>query len=64
MVHINGEEVAADNLTLKNYLESNGYSLDRIAVEINEAIVPKAKYQEIVLKTNDIVEIVNFVAGG
>lgn len=64
MVHINGEEVSVDNIMLKEYLEKNNYSTDRIAVEINEEIVPKAKYHEIVLKSNDIVEIVNFVAGG
>ena len=36
----------------------------RIAVELNEEILPKANYAATVLKDGDVVEIVNFVGGG
>lgn len=36
----------------------------RVAVELNEEIVPKAKYGETVLKDGDKVEVVRFVGGG
>lgn len=64
MVRVNGENVAADNLTLKEYLDNNGYRINRIAVEVNGDIVPKAQYSERVLMPGDTVEIVNFVGGG
>lgn len=64
MVHINGEDITADGMNLKDYLEQNGYNLQRIAVEINEQIVPKANYSETILKEGDKVEVVSFVGGG
>ena len=64
MVHINGEDITADGMYLKDYLEQNDYNLQRIAVEINEQIVPKANYSETILKEGDKVEVVSFVGGG
>ena len=37
---------------------------NRVAVEINHEIVPKARYAETVLKAGDEVEVINFVGGG
>ncbi|MBN7772854.1 sulfur carrier protein ThiS [Clostridium aminobutyricum] len=64
MVRINGEEVSADNRILQNYLEDAGYSLKKIAVEVNGWIIPKAQYSAKVLMPGDSVEIVHFVGGG
>ena len=33
-------------------------------MEVNEEIIPKAKYGEVTLKDGDVVEIVSFVGGG
>ena len=46
------------------YLEENNYPLERIAVEINEEIVPKSQYDTVVLNDGDTVEVVSFVGGG
>ncbi|MDO5403273.1 MAG: sulfur carrier protein ThiS [Eubacteriales bacterium] len=64
MVRINGEDIAADGMNLKEYLEQNGYNMQRIAVEINEQIVSKAVYADTVLEAEDKVEVVSFVGGG
>lgn len=64
MVHINGEDIAADGMNLKEYLEQNDYNMQRIAVEVNEQIVPKAVYADTVLNAEDRVEVVSFVGGG
>lgn len=64
MVKINGEMVQADGKNVLEMLADMGYSEKRVAVEINEQIVPKAKYSETVLKDGDSVEIVRFVGGG
>lgn len=64
MVKINGEMIKADGKNVSEVLESLGYSEKRVAVELNEEIVPKVKYSETVLKDGDSLEIVRFVGGG
>ncbi len=64
MIKINGEMVQADGKNVLEMLADMGYSEKRVAVEINEQIVPKAKYSETSLKDGDSVEIVRFVGGG
>jgi thiamine biosynthesis protein ThiS len=36
----------------------------RVAVELNEAVVKRAKYDDTAIATGDVIEIVNFVGGG
>ena len=64
MVVINGEKLDIDGMLLLTYLEGNNYPLGRIAVEINEEIVPKSQYDTVVLNDGDTVEVVSFVGGG
>lgn len=64
MVKINGEMIQADGKSVPEILADMGYSEKRVAVEINEQIVPKAKYNETFLKDGDSVEVVQFVGGG
>ena len=64
MVTINGKQTQADGKTLAAYLIEAGYDLKRIAVELNGDIVPKATYSQVILKKDDVVEIVSFVGGG
>ena len=52
-----GQPVAA-------YLAAAGYDAARVVVELNEVIVPKARYGETVLRDGDQVEIVCFMGGG
>ncbi|MBQ7256323.1 MAG: sulfur carrier protein ThiS [Abditibacteriota bacterium] len=59
---INGKE--HKDVNLKEYLDEKGYDINRIAVEINGEILPKSKYRETTIKSNDNVEIVSFVGGG
>lgn len=64
MVTINGESVDADAKTVTVYLAEHGYDVTRVAIELNEVILPKGSYGETVMKTGDVVEIVSFVRGG
>lgn len=64
MAIINGEKENVDGMTLYSYLEDNGYSLGRIAVERNGDIVPKSEYQKTILEQDDHIEVVSFVGGG
>lgn len=64
MICINGEKIEKEEIKLSSYLEENGINPQRIAVELNGEILPKAQYSNTVLKDGDVVEIVNFVGGG
>ena len=64
MIKINGEMLDIDEISLMEYLESNGYHSKKIAVECNETIVPKADYESCILHSGDVVEIVTLVGGG
>ncbi len=64
MIRINGVNIDKNELSLMQYLEENSIMPQRIAVELNEEILPKANYDSTILKDGDVVEIVNFVGGG
>ncbi|ERT59197.1 sulfur carrier protein ThiS [Megasphaera vaginalis (ex Srinivasan et al. 2021)] len=64
MIHINGSEIAAATLPLLTYLQERGFRTDRIAVELNGAIVKRGDYAATLLKDGDTAEIVHFVGGG
>ena len=64
MVKINGKEYQYGNKQLTAVLEELNYDRTRIAVEINEEIVPKVCYDATILKDGDTVEVVSFVGDG
>lgn len=64
MVKINGELFDIAGKSVSEYLETTSYDINRIAVERNGNIVPKAQYSGVILKDGDSVEVVSFVGGG
>lgn len=64
MVKINGENLILEGKTLAEYLGQTEYDRNRIAVERNGQIVPKADYDTTVLQDGDCLEVVSFVGGG
>ena len=64
MVKINGESLEVGGKTVSEYLNSAGYDLMRVAVELNGDILPKKEYEETIFKDGDSVEVVSFVGGG
>jgi len=60
----NGEAVSTEPVTVQEFLASVGIDPRRVAVELNLEILPKAQYQETLLKEGDSLEIVHFVGGG
>lgn len=64
MAKINGKDVKAEGLTLKQYLIENGYNLNIIAVERNEKMVSKEDLEKVYIQSDDVIEVVSFVGGG
>jgi len=51
-------------LTLAELLSRLGLAAERVAVEVNEEVVPRGTYEARHLARGDRVEIVHFVGGG
>jgi sulfur carrier protein len=64
-VKLNGEpREIPDGLTVAGLLAHLGVKAPRVAVEVNEAVVTKDRYDGHALAPGDAVEIVAFVGGG
>ncbi len=64
-VRLNGElREIPDGLTVAGLLEHLGVKAQRVAVELNEAVITKALYGTQRIGQGDSVEIVAFVGGG
>ena len=61
---INGEEKEFAAATLEALVEELGMKGDRVAVELNREIVPRAQWAASELHAGDRLEIVHFVGGG
>ena len=60
VIKVNGKEIELEKATsVEVYLESAGYQMKRIAVELNGEILPKR-----MLEDGDCMEVVTFVGGG
>ncbi|MGA3295101.1 MAG: sulfur carrier protein ThiS [Candidatus Acidiferrales bacterium] len=64
-VTINGERrEIPDGLNVTALLEHLGMATDRVAIERNLDILPRARWRETQVQSNDSFEIVQFVGGG
>ena len=61
---INGENQVSSAETLAALVEGLGMKPDRVAIELNRAIVPRDQWPETPLRDGDRLEIVHFVGGG
>ncbi len=69
MIKVNGVDIDKNDrshagMSIAEYLSSTKYDCNRIAIEKNGEIVPKAKYAETLLAEGDVLEVVSFVGGG
>lgn len=61
---INGEEKQYEAADLAALIEQLGMKSDRVAVELNRDIVPRAQWAQTALRDGDRLEVVHFVGGG
>ena len=64
-VFVNGEsKTCCEPSSVAQFIEKLGMKGDRVAVELNREIVPRAQWSETQLHDGDRLEIVHFVGGG
>jgi len=64
-IYCNGEEKTVSHaLTIRQLIEELGLAERRVAVEVNQEIVPRSRHAEYRLQDDDRVEVVFAVGGG
>ena len=64
-IQLNGKQLKIRmNLSIKDLLKKHRLNQEKIAIELNETILPKQKYKKTKIKNNDKIEIVQFIGGG
>ena len=64
-IKVNGEwQDKKDPVSVADLLASLSLQPRRVAVELNQQILPRARYAETRLRDNDALEIVTLVGGG
>jgi len=64
-ITINGQiKQCSPNFTIESLLDELGYANKKIAVEINEEIIPRSKLKNKLIIDGDRIEIINAVGGG
>ena len=64
-IQVNGKSLEVIKpLTIVDLIKQLDYQNQRIAIEINEAIIPKSNHAEFMISDNDKIEIIKAVGGG
>jgi len=64
-IFINGlKKNYPSNLTLETLLIELGFANKKVAVEVNEEIIPKSQIRNKIVVDGDKIEIINAVGGG
>ncbi len=64
-IQVNGKAMTVDgNCTLRSLLDRLAITGGRLAVEVNEEIVPRSEHDTHRLADGDVVEIVHAIGGG
>jgi sulfur carrier protein len=62
---VNGKKISLpEDSSIEGLIVHLGYKNRRIAIEINESIIPKSNHSSFLLQNLDKVEIINAVGGG
>jgi sulfur carrier protein len=62
---VNSKKISLpEDSNIEDLIVHLGYQSQRIAIEINELIIPKSNYSLFLLKNLDKVEVINAVGGG
>ncbi len=64
-ITVNGNRQSFDSeLTVSDLLEQLGAPKGAVAVEVNQAIIPRSAHELHRLEDGDVIEVVTFVGGG
>ena len=64
-IQLNGEKTEiSNNFTIEELLAKLIIDKNKVAVELNGAVVPRQKYSITKIVNKDVIEVVTFIGGG
>ena len=64
-INLNGKpETIVDNISMVDLIQQLELQDKRIAIEVNESLLPRSAFADYLLKENDQIEIVHAIGGG
>jgi sulfur carrier protein len=63
-VILNGEEIETSCINVLELILEKGIQANKVAVEVDEEIVPKSQLGSFTITENSKIEIITFVGGG
>ncbi len=64
-ITLNGEtKQIAEHTTVQHLLAELDLTQKRLAIEVNQEIIPRSQFEQYILQVNDKVEIVHAIGGG
>ena len=64
-IKVNGKfKSVKSDIKLSDLIKDLKIPVNKVAIELNKEIVNKTKLNKIILKNNDIIEVVHFIGGG
>ena len=64
-ITVNGKQMTINlKFSLKNLIDKLKLPINKVAIELNREIINKRRINKINLKSEDKIEIVNFIGGG
>lgn len=65
MITVNGKPFeTAEGKNILQLIELLNLDINRVVVELNREIIPRSSFSKVTLKSDDKVEVLNFVGGG
>ncbi len=61
---INGKKKVYSNILLKDLINELNLVADQVVVEVDEKIIPKESFEDLMLDGREKIEIVGFIGGG
>ena len=64
-IEVNGKKVAfVKNETVKNLLSRVKYSFPLVVVKINNKVIPRSDFTEVIIPNNSKISVVHMISGG
>lgn len=64
-ISVNGEQMdVAEGITAEKLISDLGLADKRIAMELNQNVIPRSQYADTAIQSADVVEIVHAIGGG
>jgi len=64
-IHVNGKDIEIHNTScLDDLIDSMNLKKQGLIAELNNTIIHRERWKELIIQEGDVIELINFVGGG